>query len=73
MSTSYPYLTVARETGEDYGDVLWYSDYLDVLVANEHILDRHLFVCLRFSAATKSMILTAHATETERRRCQSRS
>lgn len=26
MSTSYPYLQIARETDSDYGDVLSYSD-----------------------------------------------
>jgi hypothetical protein len=27
-SSSYPYLALARRVGADYGDVLWFADYL---------------------------------------------
>lgn len=72
MSTSYPFLSIARAARVDYGDVLWFADYL--AKGGGKVSDwRHAQACMRLSVATQMLVNKALKNEMERRRCLSRS
>lgn len=72
ISVSYPYLSVARDRGLRYGDVLWYVTYLDMVHDHETeqpiVLDRRICEAIeRLDSEDRTSIQIVRSIERNRR------